>query len=255
MSEIFDVLFSYFGGVTVILVSLSTFLGHISTKRIISRELAAQNIVLENVKTDNQMRLQHQKELHGLELRHMQEKHERDMELIKAKLKEEFIKFEAYTSISKEKYQDLFEQRIEVYESLLELKKEIDSYVYENAEFLEVHDDDPTAFMSAIRQINEATQNHPMVISNKLAKLSDELYEKSMAVFTDAKVKAFYAEMENFDHKQVAEFVMNAENDALRELFVDCRDVYSNWFLQLDSDLTKIRGILDLSGNFLWRED
>ncbi|EMB9226870.1 hypothetical protein U9607_004533 [Vibrio alginolyticus] len=254
MSGIVEVILSPFGGVTVVLVALSSFLGHLSTKRIINRELTEHKLKLERYKSESSSALQHQKDMHSKELQHMQQEHAKDMELVQSRLKQEFLKFEAYTSISQSKYQELFVKRIEVYEDLLKLKRDIDESVLDNVEFLEIHDDDPTPFTNAVRQINEASQKNPMVISNELAKLSNELFEQSTVVFSNAKVQALYAEMHNHEHKYVHQFIMEAENEALREMFTKCGDLYRKWFEQLDCDLQKIRSILDLSDAFLGQE-
>tara|TARA_R110002096_G_scaffold110035_4_gene240468 strand:+ start:7878 stop:7994 length:117 start_codon:yes stop_codon:yes gene_type:complete len=34
-------------------------------------------------------------------------------------------------------------------------------------------------------------------------------------------------------------------------MFSECGDLYEEWFNQLDSDVSKIRSILDFSGGFL----
>jgi hypothetical protein len=181
----------------------------------------------------------------------LKQHHDQKMEILQNKLKSEFLKYETYTAISQQKYQELFAERIRVYDGFIKLKTEIDNNVLDNVELLEFHDDDPTLFTRSVKKINDASQANPMLISNELAELSNKLYEKSTQVFSDAKVKSFYAEMHNQDQLHSYEIIMKAENDALREMFSECGELYRSWFEQLNEDITKIRSVLDLSGSFL----
>lgn len=229
IDEIMKMVLLPFGGITVVLVAMVGFLAHISTKRIVIGELAK----------------------HTLQLEALKNQYTTGMERIKAELQSEFLRYETYTAISKEIYQNLFSKRIEVYERLLSLKKEIDQSIVDNADFLEIHDDDPSPFTNAVKQIGEATHENSMVLSNELAALSAELVEKSNRVFSNAKMQSFYANAHNYGSDYVHEIVMDAENDALRKMFEECGDVYERWFVQLNKDVSKIRSILDLAGDFL----
>ena len=251
MSELVEIILSPFGGVTVTLVALTGFLGHLSIKRIVNNELAQQKLKLEAYKQDSAKDLLHVKDIHSKDMQLLQQEHAQSMEVLQNKLKSEFLKHETYTAISQQKYQELFAERIAVYDNLIKLKIEIDSTVLDNAEFLEIHGGDPTLFTSSVKQINDASQKSPMVISNELAELSNQLYEKSTQVFSDAKVQTFYAEIESEGHSHPHEIIMEAENDALRKMFSECGDLYRLWFEQLNKDIAKIRSVLDLSGSFL----
>jgi 5-formyltetrahydrofolate cyclo-ligase len=88
-----------------------------------------------------------------------------------------------------------------------------------------------------------------MLISNELASLSNKLHLKSSQVFRNAKVTAFFADMNNESPNY--EIIMDAENSELRKMFTECGDLYEKWFKQLESDVSKIRVILDFSGDFL----
>ena len=174
------------------------------------------------------------------------------MDKIQNEFRTEFLKYETYTSISKEKYQKLFEKRIEVYEGFLSLKNEIDESIVDNAEYLEIHDDDPSHFTNAVAKINKASQENLMLISNELANLSNDLYRKSSQVFANAKVTAFFADMHSHESDNPNyEQIMDAESSELRKMFSECGDLYDKWFKQFDVDVSKIRAILDFSGEFL----
>jgi hypothetical protein len=266
----------YFGGISTVLIGLVGFLGHISTKRIINGDLAKHKLELENLKSQNKIKQDEimndlTKEIKQLEasntqyLNSLKQEHESRLEIQKAestnlleKVKNEmntvFLKSEAYTSISKEMYQQLFNKRIEVYTSLLNVKIEIDKSVINNAEFIEVHCEDPTHFTDNVQKINDFSQSNSMLISNQLAVLSNKLHEKSSQIFASAKVKAFYAEMGSVDMESGNcdfEAVMDASDSELRKMFAACGDIYDEWFMQLESDVSQIRSILDFSGNFL----
>jgi hypothetical protein len=59
----------------------------------------------------------------------------------------------------------------------------------------------------------EASQASPMLISNELAHLSNELFKKSSQVFSNAKITTFYAEMSGFnDERPHHEYVMEAKS-------------------------------------------
>lgn len=222
-----------FGGVSAVLIGLASFLAHISSKRIINGEVARHKRDLEEFKST--ARLQ--------------------MEAIKSDFKLELLKSESYTSISKEMYQELFSKRIEAYEKLINLKRDIEKSLVDNAEYIEFHDDDPSYFTNIIEKINDATREHPMLISNDLAEISDELYKKSIQIFSDAKVKAFYAELSNSgDDYGMYNAMIEAENDELRRMLTECGDLYEKWLTQLNIDLSKIRGILDSTNAFLESE-
>ncbi|MDT3334657.1 hypothetical protein Q4Q49_05040 [Shewanella sp. SP1S1-7] len=239
------------GGVSVVLVAMVGWLAHISTKRIIQGELTKHQLQLESFKSESSKELQHVKDIGAKDIEALKNQYTADIERIKAQLQSEFLKYETYTTISKEIYQGLFAKRVEVYGQLLNLKKEIDQSIVDNAEFLEIHDDDPTPFTNAVKKIGNASHENPMVLSNKLAALSAELVEKSNSVFSNAKVQSFYAEAHNHDAKYMHEIVMEAENDALRKMFTECGDVYERWFVQLNDDVSKVRSVLDLAGDFL----
>ena len=251
IDEIIKLVLLPFGGVSIALVAMVGFLAHISTKRIVNGELAKHKLRLESFKSESSKELQHVKDAGAQEIEALKNQYTADIERIKAQLQSEFLKFETYTTISKEIYQGLFSKRIEVYEKLLNLKKEIDQSIVDNAEFLEIHDDDPSPFTNAVKQIGEASQENPMVLSNELTSLSSDLVEKSNRVFSNAKVQTFYAEAHNHENNYVHEIVMEAENDALRKIFAECGDVYEQWFIQLNKDVSKIRSVLDLAGDFL----
>jgi hypothetical protein len=250
MSEIVEILLSPFGGVTITLVALSSFLGHIISKRIINNELSLQKLKLETYKQESAKDLQHLKDIHSKDMQILQQEHSTNLEKLQSKLKSDFLKFETYRTISQSKYQELFAERISVYGNLIKLKSEIDNNKIENAEFIEIHDD-PSTFIQAIKKMNDATQKSPMVISNELADLSNKLYEKSNQVFSDARVESFYAEMNSQNDQYPHEAIMEAENEALLKMFSECGEIYNEWFKQFNLDIAKIRNVLDLSGSFL----
>ncbi|MBM7457031.1 hypothetical protein HNR62_002933 [Oceanisphaera litoralis] len=249
--EIVKLVLLPFGGVSVALVAMVGWLAHISTKRIVEGELANHKIQLESFKSESNKELQHVKNTATKEIEALKNQYTADIERIKAQLQSEFLKYETYTTISKEIYQGLFAKRVEIYGRLLNLKKEIDQSILDNAGFLEIHDDDPSPFTDAVKKIGNASQENPMVLSNELAQLSTELVEKSNRVFSDEKVKSFYTEVYNQDAKYVHELIMEAENEALRKMFAECGDVYERWLIQLNVDVSKIRSVLDLAGDFL----
>ena len=241
-----------FGGTSAVLIALAAFLGHVNTKRIVNGDLAQHKLNLEAFKKESALELQYIKDMNAKEIELLRLDHSKKMEQLQNEFKTEFLKHEAYTSISKEKFQELFEKRIEVYEGFLKLKKEIDDSIVNDAEFLHIHDDDPSHFTNSISKINDASQAHSMLISNELATLSNELFKKSSQVFSNAKVTSFYAEMSSHDGNQADyERIMDAENSELRKMFTECGDLYEKWFEQLDNDVSKIRAILDVSGEFL----
>lgn len=235
----------------MVLVAMVGWLAHLSTKRIVEGELAKHKLQLESFKSESSKDLQHVKDNGAKEIEALKSQYTSDIERIKAQLQSEFLKYETYTTISKEIYQELFSKRVEIYGRLLSLKKEIDQSIVDNADFLEIHDDDPSPFTEAVKKIGYASQENPMVLSNELASLSTELVEKSNRVFSNAKVQSFYAEVCNQDAQYVHEVIMEAENDALRKMFAECGDVYERWFVQLNDDVSKIRSVLDLAGDFL----
>lgn len=251
INEIIRLVLIPFGGVSVVLVAMVGWLAHISTRRIVEGELAKNKLQLESFKSESSKELQHVKDTGAKEIEALKNQYTADIERIKAQLQSEFLKYETYTSISKEIYQGLFSKRVEVYGQLLNLKKEIDQSIVDNADFLEIHDDDPSQFTNAVKRIGDASQENPMVLSNELAALSAELVEKSNRVFSNAKVQSFYVDAHNYDTNYVHEIVMEAENDALRKMFSECGDVYERWFVQLNDDVSKIRSVLDLAGDFL----
>ncbi len=222
------------------LISLVGFIGHISSKRIIAIEAAKHDAALEGLRSENKK-----------DIALLQAKNEKSLEEVRSELKSEFLKHETYSSISKEIYQELFSKRIAVYEELLMLKNEIEKSFIDNAEYFEIHEDDPNHFSQTVEKINDASQNNIMVISNELAALSSKLHIKSNKVFSNAKVKAFYARINNQDHEYIHEFIIEAEDEALNEMYAECGGIYNKWFTQLEKDMSKIRAVLDLSNGFL----
>ncbi len=255
LTEFINQILLPFGGVSAVLIALAAFLGNVNTKRIINGDLARYKLELEEFKARSNVELQAFKDNHAKDLELLKLEHGRRMDEVQSHFKTEFLKYEAYTSISKEKYQQLFEKRISVYSELLSLKREIDDSIVENAEMLEIHDDDPSHFTGAVAKINQASQENLMLISNELAILSNELHSKSSQVFRNAKVTAFFAGEIHSNETCGANYeaIVNAENNELRKMFSECGDLYERWFKQLEADVAKIRAVLDFTGTFLER--
>ncbi|WP_223144907.1 hypothetical protein [Teredinibacter waterburyi] len=157
ISEFLNQILLPFGGVSAVLIALAAFLGHVNTKRIINGDLAKHKLDLEAFKAQSNTELQSLKDQHAKDLELVRLDHARQMDQVQNQFKTEFLKYEAYASISKEKYQELFEKRISVYSQLLTLKREIDDSIVENAEMLEIHDDDPSHFTDAVAKISKAS--------------------------------------------------------------------------------------------------
>ena len=237
LSEFVNQILLPLGGTSAVLIALAVFLGNISTKRIVNGDLAQYKLKLEEFK----------KEIELLKL-----DHQKEMENVQNEFRVKFLKHEVYTSISKEKYQELFEKRIAVYEEFLRIKNEIDESIVENAEYIETHDDDPSLFTNDVKKINDASQANTMLISNELAKLSNDLYKKSSQVFFNAKVAGFHEEVNSYNGESVDDQrIMEAEDSELRKMAPECAEVYEEWFKQLNLDVSKIRLILDISSDFL----
>lgn len=243
-----------FGGVSAVLIALAAFFGHISTKLIVNGDLAKHKLKLEEFKAQNILELQALKENHAKDLEIIKLDYALKMTEFQNVFKTEFLKYEAYTSISKEKYQELFQQRISVYSELLSLKSQIDESIVENAVFLQIDDDSPNHFTDAVAKVNKASRVNLMLISNELATLSNELYIKSSRVFGNAKVKAFYTEQQydkdNINHQAI----YDAVDSELEKMFSECGDLYERWFKQLEVDVSRIRAILDSTGEFLEKD-
>ncbi|NRB81953.1 MAG: hypothetical protein HRU38_25400 [Saccharospirillaceae bacterium] len=218
--EIFTQMAILFGGTSFVLIALSSFLANIWAKRIINGELAEHKRDLQNQVDD-----------------------------AKKELQREIIRHEAFTSISKEKYQELFEDRINLYKNLLLVKKGIDDSTLDNADILEVYYDDPRPFVEIIRKINSAARDNPMLMSNELAKLSNQLYDESASIFSKAKIEMFHV-VQKFDSEQ-PELLIEVECSAHSELYTACGETYKNWLEQLEKDVSKIRASLDFT-DVIW---
>lgn len=223
--EIINQVVILLGGTSVLVIGLSSFLANIWSKRIINGELA-----------------EHKREL------------QRQIDEAKRDLQREMLRHEAFTSISKEKYQDLFEQRIKLYQGLILVKKKIDDDLLDNADRHAYFDEDPKPFAEIIQKINSASRDNPMLMSNELAKLSNKLYTESAAIFAKAKIDTFYAE-QSLNHNGGAghyELLAEVEDSVLADLYFACGDTYNNWNKQLEIDVSKIRESLDFT-DIVWR--
>ncbi|CAG23180.1 hypothetical protein PBPRB1309 [Photobacterium profundum SS9] len=251
-SEFLNQIFLPYGGTSVVVVAIAGFIGKIISKNIINGELAKHKLELESLKSKNTLKLEVMKQDYNQKIEFQKIESTRSLESVKNDLQKEIMKHEVYTSISKEKYQELFQLRIELYGKFLKLKKEIDDSILDNAEYFEFQDEDPKPFTSLVEKINEASRENPMLMSNELAKLSSELYEKSSRVFSDAKVSVAYAEQNMYgqDSPQY-EVLMEAEDSELRKMHRECGDIYNRWFVQLELDVSRIRSILDITNDFL----
>lgn len=223
--EIINQVVLFLGSTSVIVIGLSSFLANISTKRIVNGELAA-----------------HKRDL------------QRQVDDAKLELQREMLRHEAFTSISKEKYQELFEKRIKFYQDLLLVKKQIDDEALEYADKLALYDDSPRPFAEVIQKINLAAREHPMLMSNELATLSNQLYNESSAIFARAKVDTFYASEIYKDPSFVNKclHLSDVEDSVLSDLCSACGNTYNQWLEQLELDVSKIRESLDFT-NTIWR--
>jgi len=213
------------GGIPSVVIALTFFLANIWTKRIVNNELAA----------------------HKLEL-------QKQINDAKVELQREAMRHKSFTSISKEKYQELFEERIKLYQNLLLVKKQIDDEKLECADKLALYANSPRPFAEVIQKINSAAREHPMLMSNELATLSNQLYKESSAIFAKAKVDTFYAN-ENFtDSSQVNRCYRLSEvkDSVLSGLHAACGNTYNQWLERLELDVSKIRESLDFT-NTIWR--
>lgn len=246
-----EVLLPY-GGTSVVVTGLAAYLGKIISTNIINGELAKQKLDLEKLKSENSLKLESLKQEYNHHIENLKVESARNIENVKNELQKEIMKHEVYTSISKDKYQELFQKRIELYGNLINLKNEIDDSILENAEYFEFQDDDPKPFTRMVEKINKASRENPMLMSNELAKLSSDLYNKSSRVFSDAKVSAMYAEQSIYGQEDSHyEVVIDAEDNELRKMYRECGDLYNEWFDQLERDVSRIRSILDITNDFL----
>jgi len=276
ISEIINLVLLPLGGTSVFLLALATFIGNVNSKRIINGDLAKfkdtheelkakhskelQEIKdnfqlrLENIKAENTLSLEGLKQEYTFQIQSQKMEQESLIEKLKNDLQSRFLKHETYTSISKEKYQELFDKRITMYEDLLLLKKEIDDSIVDNAVYLNFQDEDPRPFTDAIKKINDKSRNSPMLISNELAALTNQLFEKSSTVFSNASINGVLADMNNHGRGNSAESheaIIDAEDVELRKMFNECSELYDEWFTQLELDVSKIRTTLDLTHLFL----
>lgn len=261
-SEIVNQILLPFGGVSVVLVSLSTFLGSIFSKRIINGELAQHKLDLANLKSQHEVRLTSIKNESELRLEGLKQDYAQKIEVLKAEnsaqleslrsdLQKELMKYEVFSSMSKEKFQDLFQKRIDVYEKFLSLKNEIDKSVNDDIERHFFMDDDPQPFASVVQKINDATRDNLMLISNELAVLSGELFDASSVIFTQAKVNSTYIEHgTNLNEHELIEASIEAEKATLDKLYHDCGPLYKSWISQLEKDVSMIRSTLDIAYDY-----
>lgn len=277
-----------FGGVSFVLIALASFLGNINTKRIVNGDLAKHKLALEEFKKESTKELTEIKNIHNKEIEFMKgdvaknielmrgehassievmkcthaanieimkAEHVTSIELLQSQFKTEFLKQETYSSISKEKFQELFERRITVYEEFLNLKREIDKSIVDNAADLEINNEDPTHFADMVSKVSEASQKNSLLISNELAELSNELNKRSNQVFSNANVQELLAEMQSYDSMEQDQpdyqAMIDARNTELQDMFTECIDIYEKWFEQLNIDVSNIRSILDMSNRFL----
>jgi hypothetical protein len=96
-----------FGGVSAVLIGLAAFLGNVNTKKIINGDLAKHKLKLEAFKSESGIQLQSLKDQNAKDLELVRLEHAKSMDKIQNEFRTEFLKYEAYTSISKEKYQEL----------------------------------------------------------------------------------------------------------------------------------------------------
>lgn len=240
-----------YGGTSAVIAVLSGYFGKIISKSIINGELAKQKVQLESLKSDNILKLETLKQEYTHKIEDLKILSTKNLESVKNELHKEIMKHEVYSSISKEKYQELFQQRIELYGELINVKNEIDDLLLNNAEYFEFNDDDPSPFIVMVNKINHVSRKHPMLMSNELAKLSSDLYVRSSKVFSSAKIRKANAEQDHYDQEYDHEILEEAENSELMKIYEVCGDIYHKWFEQLDKDVSRIRATLDLTDDFL----
>ncbi|EOV0101008.1 hypothetical protein ACOIXW_004639 [Vibrio parahaemolyticus] len=261
-SEIVNQILLPFGGISVVLVSLSTFLGGIISKRIINNELAQHRMDLEKLKLQHEVKLNAIKNENDLRLESLRQEYSQKMEVLKAEnsnklegvrneIKKELMKYEVFSSMSKEKFQDLFQKRIDVYTNFLALKNEIDKSASEDIERHFFMDDDPRPFAEVVAKINDATRDNLMLISNELAVLSSELFDASSVIFTEAKARSTYIEYgANLNSNELMDASLEAEREELDKLYQTCEPLYKSWLLQLEKDVSMIRSTLDIAYDY-----
>jgi len=285
VSELINTFLLPLGGVSTFVMALAAFLGNVNTKRIVHNELAQHKLNLENLQSKNKIsletlkldytnKLENQKLESAQKLENIQSENKirletlkldytnklenqklegaNHLEKIKTELEKDIIKHDIYSAMSKEKFQELFQKRIDVYETLINIKNEIDKSFNDDVSGHFFMDYDPQSFANSVKKVNEATRKNTMLVSNELASLSEELFETSSPIFLDAKAGSTYIHhYGKYDEDGVAEMSMEVENKALSQLTNKCFDIYTKWFEQLEIDVSKIRSTLDLTSDFI----
>lgn len=261
-NEIINYLVLPFGGVSVVLVALSTFLGNIFSKRIINGELAQHKLELANlrseqevkmagIKSENELKTEGMKQEYLQKIEASRNENSYNLESLKNELQKELMKYEVYSSMSKEKFQELFQKRIDVYVNLLSLKNEIDQSTNDDISSHFFMDGDPQPFANIVKKINVATRENLMLISNELALLSEKLFVESSPIFTQAKVKSTYIDQRGqINPDDLVQVSIEAENEELDKLHSACGKSYSAWFKQLEKDVSTIRSTLDVAYDY-----
>jgi len=171
-----------------------------------------------------------------------------ELERLRGQLTIDLLKHDVLTSISKEKFQEMYDKRISVYQDLLSLKVQAQDSFLKNADYIHFHDCDPDYFVDVLSDINKKTRSNLLYISNDLADVSKRLYEASSEVFANARIKSFAVEMgATGDGPSNPLVALEAEQAELRRVFDECGGLYYEWLEQLDKDVSEFRSVLDLT--------
>jgi len=252
VSELINTFLLPLGGVSTFVMALAAFVGNVNAKRIINNELAQHKLKLENLSSENKIRLETLKLDYTNKLENQKLESVHQLEKTKAALQKDIIKHDIYSAMSKDKFQELFQKRIDVYEKLISLKNEIDKSVNDDIGAYFFMDDNPRPFIESIKKVNEATRNNTMLVSNELASLSENLFEISSQIFLAAEAESTYADIYSQHSKAHAyEMEMEAQNNVSSKLSNQCLDIYNKWFEQLEMDVSKIRSTLDITSDFI----
>jgi len=241
-----------FGGISIVLVGLAAWMGNIYSKRIINGELAAHKLSLEGFKVQTKLEVEALKNSHGMQVEGLKKDTSLQVEGLRNEIQKDLKIYDLYTSLSKEKFQDMFERRINVYQDLLVLKNEIEKSRNED---IQGHFFGQTSqsFAEEIKRINAATRKDSMLVSNELATLSEELFNESSKIFVQAGVKSTFLEdfNEAFEAGKAEQFAWEAEEAELDNLYSKCGNLYGAWFTQLEKDVARIRKTLDITHDLI----
>jgi len=166
---------------------------------------------------------------------------ERELKLVERQVQLDLKSKDLSNQISSETYRRIFEKRMGIYESLLELKND---YMRFDRESHVPEVEDPTdGYYDIYSRIRSVIETNKLYISNELADAYEHWYSKASPLFREANVEGYHTYENSCGDNQLNREIEAdlAQSHKLSQMITATKGEMESLLSQIDSDVADIR--------------